>query len=98
MKHKELVDNMATGLNLPAHEVSSLLDDTVSILNQLMADGKTIGIQSFGSFEVKKKEERLSVHPVTKTKTLVPPKLAVAFKQSNLFKSKLKEIQHNDKG
>lgn len=96
MKHKDLVDDMATGLNLPVDEVSALLDDTVSVLNQLLADGKTIGVQSFGSFEVKKKEERLSVHPVTKIKTLVPPKLAVAFKQSNLFKSKLKDIQHND--
>jgi DNA-binding protein HU-beta len=95
MKHKDLVDDMAAGLNLPVDEVS-LLDDTVSVLNQLIADGKTIGVQSFGSFEVKKKEERLSVHPVTKIKTLVPPKLAVAFKQSNLFKLKLKDIQHND--
>lgn len=96
MKHKDLVDEMAAGLKLPADEVSALLDDTVSVLNQLLADGKTIGVHSFGSFEVKKKEERLSVHPVTKVKTLIPPKLAVAFKQSSLFKSKLKDIQHND--
>ena len=53
----------------------------------------SIGFQGFGTLEVRKKEERISVHPVTKIRTLIPPKLVVSFKQSNILKEKLNSQQ-----
>jgi DNA-binding protein HU-beta len=60
-----------------------------------MLDGNTITFHGFGSFELKRKEERLSVHPATGARTMIPPKQVVNFKQSTTLKSKLKDIQHN---
>ena len=76
--------------------MEDLLEKTVSTCNELLVDGKTIGFQSFGNFEVRKKEERLSVHPATQIRTLIPPKLVVNFKQSNILKDKLKDLPHNE--
>lgn len=92
MNHKELIAKMAAKTKLSRQEVEGLLDATVSAFTQELGEGKTIGIQSFGNFEVRKKEERLSVHPATQIRTLIPPKLVVNFKQSNILKDKLKDL------
>jgi len=93
MNHKELISKLALRINLPKTEVEALLDATSIIVKEQLLEGKIIGIQSFGSFEVRKKEERLSVHPATQIRTLIPPKLVVNFKQSNILKDKLNEIK-----
>jgi len=73
-----------------------LLETTVATCAQLLMEDKTIGFQSFGNFEVRKKDERLSVHPSTQIRTLIPPKLVVNFKQSNILKDKLKDMPHHE--
>jgi len=94
MNHKDLSANLAAKLNLPSAEIEKLLEATVAVFSENLAGSATIGIQGFGNFEVRKKEERISVHPLTQVRTLSPPKLAVNFKQSNILKDKLKELPH----
>jgi DNA-binding protein HU-beta len=96
MNHKELIATMAAKLNLPKSRVEDLLNVTVTSFTERLSEGITIGIQSFGSLEVRKKEERLSVHPSTKIRTLIPPKLVVNFKQSSILKDKFKDLPHHD--
>ena len=96
MNHKELIANMAAKMNVPKSMVEILLETTVATCTELLVEEKTIGFQSFGNFEVRKKEERLSVHPSTQIRTMIPPKLVVNFKQSNILKDKLKDLPHND--
>lgn len=96
MNHKELIASLAAKMNAPKSVVADLLDITVSTCTELLVEEKTIGFQSFGNFEVRKKEERLSVHPSTQARTLIPPKLVVNFKQSNILKDKLKDLPHHE--
>ena len=96
MNHKELIANMAAKMNVPKSMVEILLETTVATCTELLVEEKMIGFQSFGNFEVRKKEERLSVHPSTQIRTMIPPKLVVNFKQSNILKDKLKDLPHND--
>ena len=96
MNHKELIASMATKMNAPKSVVNDLLDMTVAAFTEQLLDDKTIGFQSFGTFEVRKKDERLSVHPSTQIRTLIPPKLVVFFKQSAVLKEKLKDLPHHD--
>ncbi len=93
MNHKELIAKLAVRNNLSKPEIENLVDITTMIIKEQLLAGKNIGIQSFGSFEVRKKEERLSVHPATQIRTLIPPKLVVNFKQSTILKEKLNEIK-----
>ncbi len=96
MNHKELIAAMATKMNAPKSMVADLLDTTIQTCIEQLVDEKTIGFQSFGNFEVRKKVERLSVHPATQIRTLIPPKLVVNFKQSNILKDKLKDLPHHE--
>lgn len=91
MNTKELISKLAKRNNLSAKEVEELLFATTSVAQELLVSGKSIGIQGFGTFEIRKKEERLSVHPATQIRTLIPPKLVVNFKQSTILKEKLND-------
>jgi DNA-binding protein HU-beta len=96
MKHKDLVHSLAVKMNSSENEIETLLQSVLGIMKTEITTGNTISFQGFGAFEIKRKEERLSVHPVTKARTLIPPKLVVNFKQSSTLKVKLKEIPHHE--
>lgn len=92
MKHKDLLRSIAVKTALSEEEVESCLQAVSGILRTEIASGNIVSFQGFGSFELRRKEERLSVHPATKARTLIPPKLVVNFRQSTTFKAKLKEL------
>jgi len=96
MNNKELISAISSKMNAPKSVVADLLEKTVATCTELLVEEKIIGFQSFGNFEVRKKEERLSVHPATQIRTLIPPKLVVNFKQSNILKDKLKDLPNNE--
>ena len=66
--------------------VTSLLSD----MTRQLEDGNTISVQGFGTFEVKKQAERISVNPTTKQRMLVTPKLVLTYKPSPLLKDTFK--------
>ena len=91
MNTKDLIKSLAVKNNLSEKEISDLLDVTIKHLTTALKNDKVLNIKGFGAFEVRKKNERISVHPVTKEKMLVPPKLVLNFKQSTILKYKFKE-------
>lgn len=92
MKHKDLIATLASRMNLSEQDIDQLLQAATEAFRTHLVDAQTVSIQGFGVFDVKRKEERLSVHPVTKDRTLIPPKQVVGFKQSNTLKVKVNEI------
>ena len=66
--------------------IYQVVDAMVDTLQQ----GNSVGIQNFGSFEVKKKMERVMVSPTTGQRMLVPPKLVLGFRISPKWKEQLK--------
>ena len=67
-----------------------MLSSLLSIMTQELQDGNSVAIQGFGTFEVKKKMERVSVNPVTQQRLLIPPKLVLTYKPSIALKEKFK--------
>ena len=53
-------------------------------------EGDSVQIPGFGTFDVKKKMERIIVSPTTGQRMLVPPKLVLNFKPSPSWKDKIK--------
>lgn len=86
------MDELSLRLNKEAKETASLVSSFTECMTQALQEDKIVGFQGFGSFEVKKKMERISVNPVTKQRFLVPPKLALAFKPSTSLKEKFKNL------
>ncbi len=96
MKHKELIDAIADKINRSQEDTENLLQAAVDVLTSQLLEDKVINLQGFGSFELKRREERLSVHPATQVRILIPPKQTVNFRQSGVLKVKLKGIPSHE--
>ena len=92
MTNKEFIEELSRRLDKTEKDTASLASSFTECLSQTLQEDKIVNLQGFGSFEVKKKMERISVNPVTKQRFLVPPKLALAFKPSAVLKEKFKNI------
>ncbi len=90
MNNKEFISELSQRLGYTNKDTTKYVSSVLSIMTQELQDGKTIALQGFGTFEVKKKLERVSVNPVTQQRMLIPPKLVLSFKPSNILKEKFK--------
>ncbi|GAK38190.1 integration host factor alpha subunit [Bacteroides graminisolvens DSM 19988 = JCM 15093] len=71
-------------------DTSELVSFLINEMSEQLQNNNQISLQGFGSFEVKKKTERISVNPTNKQRMLVPPKLVLTYRPSNLLKDKFK--------
>ncbi|WP_308746440.1 HU family DNA-binding protein [uncultured Bacteroides sp.] len=90
MNNKEFTSELAERLGYTIKDTSELIASLLSEMTKELEEGNMIGIQGFGSFEVKKKAERISINPASKQRMLVPPKLVLSYKPSNTLKDKFK--------
>jgi len=93
MNTLELTSSLAQKLLLSKTEVTQRLEDTVAVVIAELLKNKSVSFHNFGTLEVKKREERISVNPASGKRMLVPPKLVVKFKMSNSLKDKLKGVK-----
>ena len=90
MNNKEFTSELAERLGYTIKDTSDLMNSLLSSMTQELEEGNVIAIQGFGSFEVKKKAERISINPASKQRMLVPPKLVLSYRPSNTLKDKFK--------
>ena len=90
MNNKEFISELARKLGYTNKDTAQLLSSAIGVMTQELQEGKTIAIQGFGTFEVKKKMERISVNPTTQQRMLIPPKLVLSNKPSTNLKEKFK--------
>ena len=90
MTNKEFIIDLAGRTNKTQKEVSSLVNATISAIIGELTEENSVAITGFGSFDVKKKLEKVLVNPITKQRMLVPPKMVVSFKPNTSLKSKIK--------
>ncbi len=90
MDNKILVERIAKNIGRSNKDVNLLLEAFVNTVKERCGELDSIAVPGFGSFEPKKKLERIVVNPGTGKKMLVPPKITLTFKPSTLLKSKLR--------
>ena len=90
MNNKEFTSELAERLGYTMKDTSELMGSLLSSMTQELEEGNVIAVQGFGSFEVKKKAERISINPASKQRMLVPPKLVLSYRPSNTLKDKFK--------
>ena len=90
MNNKDFTSELSRRLGYTIKDTSELMSSLLSDMTQELQEGNVVTIQGFGTFEVKKKAERITVNPTTKQRMLVPPKLVLAYKPSGQLKEKFK--------
>ena len=63
MNNKEFTSELAERLGYTIKDTAELIGSLLSDMVQELEEGNVIAVQGFGSFEVKKKAERISVNP-----------------------------------
>lgn len=90
MNNKEFINRLATDLHMAPAQVQHNVTQLLKSMASLLADENSLTVQNFGTFEVRKRLERIVVNPATRQKMLVPPKMVLGFKPSASLKNKIK--------
>jgi len=89
MNNKEFISVLSAKTGYSSKETGLMIRDAISVFTSELTEENTVGITGFGTFEVKKKMERVLVNPSTKQRMLVPPKIVVSFKPNSGMKDKV---------
>lgn len=90
MNNKQFISVMAQRLGYTAQDTQKMMYQLIDTMGDVFQEGNTVTVQNFGTFEVKKKMERIMMNPTTGQRMLVPPKLTLSFKISPTWKDQLK--------
>lgn len=90
MNNKQFIAELANRMGYTIGDTQKMVYQMVDAMGDSFQEGNTIMVQNFGSFEVKKKMERIIVNPSSGQRMLVPPKLVLGFKISPTWKVQLK--------
>lgn len=89
MNNKEFIAELARRTKSNTKETQQRMNILIKEITEHLCNEDMISISNFGTFETKKRLERVLVSPTTGQRMLVPPKMVVGFKQSNVLKSKI---------
>ena len=89
MDSKTLIERISRKLDIPLAECNDIFNGLAGILSEKGSETDSVAIAGFGSFEPKKRFERINVHPATGKRMLLPPKIVMGFRPSPLLKQKI---------
>lgn len=96
MNNKELVVALAEKMAVTQKEAAALLGAYVEEAQKVLTVEQPVAFLNAGNFEVKVREQRLSVNPKTKKRLLVPPKMVLNFVPTTVLKSKIKQLGQDE--
>lgn len=89
MDNKKFVETLSGRLDLSVATVNSLIEGMAREIAGRASSLEGVVVPGFGTFESKLREERISLHPASGKRLLVPPRIHLTFKQSPVLKQKI---------
>ena len=89
MNNKEDIAELAQQSGYTQTDTQKMVSAIIEQMGNQFDEGDSVLIPGFGSFEVKKRMERIIVNPGTQQRMLVPPKLVLGFRPMEAIKEKL---------
>ncbi len=90
MNNKEFITELAQRMGYSSDETQKLVNSVIEAMGDHFQESDSVLIPTFGTFDVKKKMERVMVNPSTGQRMLVPPKLVLNFKPNISWKERVK--------
>lgn len=91
MDNKTLTDTLSGRLNISRETVAELVEGLCGVIGECGSELDMVNIAGFGTFEPKKRAERVALHPASGKRLLIPPKVVMSFKPSGALKQKVKK-------
>ena len=89
MTNKEFLEKISQKTHLEMDDVKELSSSLVGAVLEEIAQGNSVTIQGFGSFEPREKASRRIYNPTSKTDLVVPSKTTLSYKMSVALKTQL---------
>jgi DNA-binding protein HU-beta len=89
MTNKEFLEKISQKTHLEMDDVKELSSSLVGAVLEEIANGNSVTIQGFGSFEPREKASRRIYNPTSKTYLVVPSKTTLSYKMSVALKTQL---------
>mgnify|MGYP001775991502 CR=1 FL=1 len=90
MNNKSFISELSQRMGYTQDDTQKMVNTVIDSMNDAFQEGNVVAVPRFGTFEVKKRLERIVINPGTKQRMLVPPKLVLNFKPIAAIKEKLK--------
>ena len=78
-------------VGLSRNESADLLEAVLRQVSDALARGESVKISSFGSFSVRRKEQRIGRNPKTGEEVPILPRKVLVFRPSQVLKSRINE-------
>ncbi len=93
MNNKDFILTLASSIGRTQVDTQRLVTSVLNAMTDNLIEGNNIAVKGFGTFEIKKKRERIMTNPATRKRILVPPKLVLGFKADDSFKSAINQTR-----
>ena len=90
MNNKAFIAELAERTGYSLKDTQKLVNNIINAMGDAFQEDNSVQVPNFGTFEAKKKMERIIVNPSSGQRMLVPPKLVLNFKPNQNWKDKLK--------
>lgn len=90
MDNKTLTDILSKRLDVSLDTVNSMMEGLTKIVGDSCSELDSVALPAFGTFEPRKRLERVALHPASGKRLLVPPKIVVTFKPSAILKQRVR--------
>ena len=90
MNNKDYITELANRTGYSPEETQRMVNIVIEAMGDHFQKDDSVLVPNFGTFEVKKKLERIMVNPSTGQRMLIPPKLVLNFKPNSGWKERLK--------
>ena len=91
MNNKEFIAALAARTGYTQDESQKMVKTVIDLMGKSFEAGDPVPVVGFGTFEVKKRMERVMVNPSTGLRMLVPPKLVLNFKPAATIKGHVRK-------
>lgn len=90
MNNKDYILELANRTGRSQEDTQRMVNTVIEAMGDHFQEDDSILVPNFGTFEVKKKLERIMVNPSTGQRMLIPPKLVLNFKPNFGWKERVK--------
>ncbi|MCB1541603.1 MAG: integration host factor subunit alpha [Rhodoblastus sp.] len=85
----DLADAVYRAVGLSRAESAAMVETVLGEISDVIADGETVKLSSFGSFVVRAKGERVGRNPKTGVEASISPRRVIVFKASHVLKARI---------
>ena len=85
----DLAEAVVQKVGLPRNESQDLVELIIKVISTSLAAGEPVKLSSFGSFNIRKKGQRVGRNPKTGQEVPITPRRVLVFRPSNIMKDRI---------